>query len=273
MMKETPESPRECSICERVEQTLRKDGGLSERLSGDEIEALVQRVQSAILNKSIEKNERGIKMSDEKYVISKASFEDFYETQDNLVSIIEKMVDRIEKQDQVIMKFGGALSELIAKAMDPMMMGEEPIEEDEDMLEEDVEEFDEDEESLEDEDDGLDEDEEIIEDDVEGDEEGFNADDLGMEGEMGEEELMGLIGKAEKAAFEAGWKANAAELKKQGGIPVNMTEIPSNRNRPVPSAERQVAQGAGQVNKSFSDAELAKLTPAQLNQMLKEQGY
>lgn len=272
MMKETPESPRECSICERVEQTLRKDGGLTERLSGDEIEALVQRVQSAILNKNIEKSERGIKMSDEKYVISKASFEDFYETQDNLVSIIEKMVDRIEKQDQVIMKFGGALSELIAKAIDPMM-GEMPIEEDEDMLEEDVEEFDEDEESLEDDVDALDEDEEIIEDDVEGDEEGLPADDLGMEGEMGEEELMGLIGKAEKAAFEAGWKANAAEMKKNNGIPVNMTEIPSSGNRPVPSAERQVAQGAGQVNKSFSDAELAKLTPAQLNQMLKEQGY
>ena len=268
-MKETPESPRECSICKRVEQTIRENEGLSERLSRDEIEALVQGVQSAILNKNIEKSERGIKMSDEKYVISKASFEDFYETQDNLVSIIEKMVDRIEKQDQVIMKFGGALSELIAKAMDPMM-GEEPIMEDEDMLEEDVESVDEDVESLEDDVEGLDEDEEIIEEDVEGDEAGLPADDLG--GSMNEDELMGMIGKAEKAAFEAGWKANAAEMKKQGGIPVNMTEIPLGGARPVPSADKQNAQTV-QVQKSFTDAELAKLTPTQLNRMLKEQGY
>jgi hypothetical protein len=272
-MKEVPQSPNECPICQRVEKTLLGDKGLSERLSRSEVDALINKVQSSILNKEIEKDERGIKMSDEKYVISKASFEDFYETQDNLVAIIEKMVDRIEKQDQVIMKFGGALSELIAKAMDPaMMMQEAPLMEEEEEVEGDIGAIEGDEAAVE-EDEGaldadlgaLDEDEEIVEEEVGAEEAGLPADGLGEE-----KDLMGMIGKAEQTAFEAGWKAASAEMKKQNGIPVNITEFPSNGNRPVPTADKVAA---GQVQKSISDVDLAKMTTAQLNRMLKEQGY
>jgi hypothetical protein len=263
-MSQVPETPRECSICKRVEQVLGADGALTERLSEHEIAELIKKVQYAILNKEEMKNTGGTNMSDEKYVISKASFEDFYETQDNLVSIIEKMVNRIEKQDQVIMKFGAALSGLLADQMDP----EAPVEDEgADLVEEDVE-LGEDSEGGE-----VDVDDEIVDEEVgEEEEEEVPAEDEFAEKGPVEGNLQDMLGKAQKAAFEAGWKAREAELKKQNGIPVNVSEIPSGGNRPVPTADVQTAQVAGQVKKSFTDSELAKMTPTQVNQWLKEQG-
>lgn len=249
-VKKLPETPRECSICNRVEQALKSCPELKERLSEDEIAAVITTAQNAILKKEDITHKGEIKMSDEKYVISKASFEDFYEIQDNLVSVIEKMVGRIEKQDQVIMKFGAALTELIAKAESGEFpfQDKEPVEdEEEELVEEEVED-----EEAEDEDD---EDEEVADE------------------ELSEDELDDLIGKAQKEAFEAGWKAHSIEMKKQMGITVNPLEVPASGARPVPTADVQSAQTVGQIKKTLSDEELAKMSPQQLNSWLKEQGF
>jgi len=258
-VKKLPETPRECSICNRVEQALKSCPELKERLSEDEIAAVITTAQNAILKKEDITHKGEIKMSDEKYVISKASFEDFYEIQDNLVSVIEKMVGRIEKQDQVIMKFGAALTELIAKAESGEFpfQDKEPVEdEEEELVEEEVEDEDEDE-VVEDEEaeDKDDEDEEVADE------------------ELSEDELDDLIGKAQKEAFEAGWKAHSIEMKKQMGITVNPLEVPASGARPVPTADVQSAQAVGQIKKTLSDEELAKMSPQQLNLWLKEQGF
>lgn len=266
-MSGVPETPRECSICNRVEQALMNEKGLKERLSEKEFAELVQKIQYAILNKNeMNKNIGGTNMSDEKYVISKASFEDFYETQDNIVSIIEKMVNRIEKQDQVIMKFGAALSELLA---DDMGEEESPVDEDEDLVEEDVEVGGD--ESAEPVVDEMAEEDEPVGDEVEfGEEEDVPAEgDVADEGH-GDIDLQNLLGKAQKAAFEAGWKAHEAELKKQTGIPVTVSEVAVGANRPVSTAD---AASAGQMKKTLTDEQLGKMSPQQINQWLKEQGF
>jgi len=265
-MSGVPETPRECSICNRVEQALMNEKGLKERLSEKEFAELVQKIQYAIHNKNeMNKNIGGTNMSDEKYVISKASFEDFYETQDNIVSIIEKMVNRIEKQDQVIMKFGAALADLLA---DDSGSEDAPVDEDEDLIEEDVEM-------------GGDEAEPVVDEMVEedepvGDEVGMDEEEgVPAEGEFADEghgdvDLQNLLGKAQKAAFEAGWKAHEAELKKQNGIPVTVSEAPVGANRPVSTAD---AAAAGQMKKTLTDDQLGKMSPQQINQWLKEQGF
>ena len=261
-VKKLPETPRECSICNRVERALKSNPELKERLSEDDIAAVINTAQNAILNKEDITHKGEIKMSDEKYVISKASFEDFYEIQDNLVSVIEKMVGRIEKQDQVIMKFGAALTELIAKAeaMEFPFQDEEPVadEEEEELVEEEVE-----------------EDEDVESEDVEGEEAVDEEDDeeAVADDEIGEDELDELIGKAQKEAFEAGWKAHSIEMKKQMGIEVKPLEMENSGARPVPSADVQSAQAVGQIKKTLSDDDLAKMSPQQLNSWLKEQGF
>ena len=50
----------------------------------------------------------------ETYTVDKASFNDFYDTQQTLVDIMEKMADRISTQDEVIEKYGKAMSGLIS---------------------------------------------------------------------------------------------------------------------------------------------------------------
>ena len=86
----------------------------------------------------------------------------------------------------------------------------------------------------------------------------------------GDVDLQNLLGKAQKAAFEAGWKAHEAEVKKQAGIPVAVSEVPVGANRPVSTAD---AASAGQMKKTLTDDQLGKMSPQQINQWLKEQGF
>jgi hypothetical protein len=264
---------------------------LRTRLSETELAELVQIVQSAILNKEVKKTERGINMADEKYVISKASFEDFYETQDTLVSIMEKMVDRIEKQDQVIMKFGAALTEVMSKGFgNPEEMAVASQEE-----------------GLELEDDGAD----VMEEEVpmaEGElEEGVpvspqekleqaqeelvqaqenvaqaeaevKGEGVGVEGEMaggvpvpGQEAgppMMEEKMAAEKSAFEAGYKAALAEMQKKTGVEVTPLEVPTSAgSRPVvPAASPTMVK----TLETLPEKDLANMTSAQINAWLRE---
>lgn len=57
------------------------------------------------------------------------------------------------------------------------------------------------------------------------------------------------------------------------GITVNPLEVPASGARPVPTADVQSAQAVGQIKKTLSDEELAKMSPQQLNLWLKEQGF
>jgi hypothetical protein len=273
MDNEIHNSPEECPICNRVGQTLMTDSVLRQRLPETEIVSLVEKIQSVILNKEVKKTKRGINMADEKYVISKASFEDFYETQDTLVSIMEKMVDRIEKQDRVIMKFGAALADVMADEEAGIPQEEEvPFEEGEDLNEELVPE---DEETMADE---FGEEEETLgaaEEDL-----GNAEEDLGEVEEMvGEEEEAGIPvqGQApmmrgsldmEKSAFEAGYKAALVQIQKKDGVPVTPLEVPANAGaRPVvPSANPTVIKTLD----NLSDKELADMTPSQMNTWLRE---
>lgn len=254
MMSEKPENPTECPVCLRVEGALDGSRVFHERLSEDEQAELLSLVQSAILNRNITKTTRGIKMSDEKYVISKASFEEFYDTQNTLVAIIEKMVDRIEKQDAVIMKFGAALSDIIAKDMDNMMEDE--------YVEEEVED-----EEIDGADEGVVEDEE--EDEVE----------APVEEEVVEEEKPAMpmdamaFERAQKDAFEAGYKSAFAELQKKNGVPVNTGNFsyPESRARPVPTADAKVAQSVESIEKAdLPESEIVMMSPAQLNAWMRE---
>lgn len=273
---------------------------LKERLSDHELADIVKKIQSAVLTKEVTKNERGINMADEKYVISKASFEDFYETQDTLVSIIERMVDRIEKQDNTIVKFGAALAEVIAKYDDMSAMVSEP---------------------------GMDMQEQSVE---SSDPMGSAGESMGSMGSMGEEGVdpvvqnieaaqasleqakvaaggavsepsvpggeefleegavqmskpSGLpvenemkLGKStEKAAFEAGYKAALAEVQKKNGVPVAPADFKTTTTpaRPVSTNDAQIAQTVEPVRKSLSEVELAKMSSQQLSAWLKENGY
>jgi hypothetical protein len=272
VVNEIPSAPEECPICNRVEQTLMTSPILRQRLPETEIVSLVEKVQSAILNKEVKKTERGINMADEKYVISKASFEDFYETQDTLVSIMEKMVDRIEKQDQVIMKFGAALTEVMSKGIG---MGEEmmPVDESAGLYEEEVpvEEGvlqDEGEELEEVGDDLLEDEEDVneVKEEVEEEKAGVEP----VPGQMmAAPPMMEEKLAAEKSAFEAGYKAALNEMQKKTGVAVTPLEVPtSNGARPVvPSASPVV--GKTQLD-NLSEKDLANMTPNQINSWLRE---
>jgi len=251
-----------CPICIRVEKTVGEHPILKERLSNTELTALINDIQSAVLNnKEVKKTERGINMADEKYVISKASFEDFYETQETLVTIIEKMVDRIELQDQVIMKFGAALTDVMAN--DPGMAQEMPVDEESDIVEEEVpeegvsEELGEAEEELEEGEEDL----EDVEEEVE--EENAGVEPVpGMAPPMMRDNLA-----VEKSAFEAGYKAAFAEMQKKNGVTVTPLEVPTSASaRPVLPA----GQAMSKTLDGLSEQELANMTPVQINTWLRE---
>lgn len=244
-----PDDSAECPICQRAGRALR-DAPELEHLSPKELDTVIRTVQNSILKKNA-KGESN--MSDEKYVISKASFEDFYETQDNIVSIIAKIAQRIDMQDQVIMKFGAALSELIADEGD-------------DEEYDDAEEFD------------IDDDSELVEDEVEVDDDEEDLEDEDdEEDEVSDEDVEEIIGKAERTAFEAGWKAAEAELRKEQGFPMNVVEA-SFGNLPVSRSESSFASSMNEVKKAavfksdLSDEDIAAMTPAQLNAWAKSQG-
>ena len=57
------------------------------------------------------------------------------------------------------------------------------------------------------------------------------------------------------------------------GIEVKPLEMENSGARPVPSADVQSAQAVGQIKKTLSDDDLAKMSPQQLNSWLKEQGF
>jgi hypothetical protein len=271
MVQEIPDTPTECPICQRVENTLKMCPLLRGKLSETELAELVREVQTAILNKEVKKTERGINMADEKYVISKASFEDFYETQDTLVSIMEKMVDRIEKQDQVILKLAGVTTELLAK--DFGMPAEMPVpeadvvEEDVPFEEEEVSELDMAEEEMEE----SEEEEAEAEEDVEDVKEKIEGEVAGVEPvpevapPMMEEKLA-----AEKSAFEAGYKAALAEMQKKNGVEVTPLEVPTKTAaRPVVPAATPVAKTVDNLD-ALPAKDLATMTPNQLNTWLRE---
>jgi hypothetical protein len=256
-MSNHPDVPEECPLCKRVEVKILSLPMIAERLSENEIKALIEEIQSAILNKEITKTTRGMKMADDdKYVISKASFEDFYETQETLVSIIEKMVDRIEKQDHVIMKYGAALSDIMSK-----------LPEEEEYAEEEVEDVEDEEEPVADEVEGIEEDEEEDAEAVDAEEEPI------LEG--AEEELPVAMGKmpmgksTERMAFEAGFKAALAEVQKNG-VPVTKVGEKTAMPRPVSTVDANNAMAANGLAKTLNDADLAKMSPQQLNTWLKE---
>jgi hypothetical protein len=225
-------------------------------------------VQSAVLNKEVKKTERGINMADEKYVISKASFEDFYETQGTLVLIMEKMVDRIEKQDQVIMKFGAALTEVLAKGFeDAMEMPVQGMPEDEnsvDFSEENVNVDEEEEEEVEYDEEGN----PIVNDESEEEVEGEPVDVNPVQTDvppMMETDVL----KAEKSAFEAGYKAALAEMQKKNGVEITPLEVPATATtRPVVPAENPVAKTT--TLDTIPEKDLANMTPNQINTWLRE---
>jgi hypothetical protein len=246
------------------------DPVLRTRLSETEVATLVKRVQSAILNKEVKKTERGINMADEKYIISKASFEDLYETQGTLVTILEKMVDRIEKQDQVIMKFGAALTEVMSKdfgmpqemvaAPEDADVVEEEVPVEEDVLEGEEAELGEAEEELEEGEEDVNE----VKEEVEEEKAGVAPVPGAMAPPMMEEKLA-----AEKSAFEAGYKAALAEMQKQTGVAVTPLEVPNTAApRPVVPAANPVV-GKNDLD-SISEKDLANMTPNQVNTWLRE---
>jgi hypothetical protein len=241
---------------------------LRARLPETELAGLVQAVQAAILKKEVKKTERGINMADEKYVISKASFEDFYETQDTLVSIMEKMVDRIEKQDQVIMKFGAALTEVMSKDFGMPQELAQPVPEDEDVVEEEVPVEDNAEEELEEAEHDIvsaEEEEEEAKEEIQEEEAGVTP----VPGVEHAPMMMDEKMAAEKSAFEAGYKAALAEMQKKTGVTVTPLEKPSTMtSRPV--VPETSTGGVAKTLDSISDKELADMTPNQLNTWLRE---
>ena len=252
------------------------DEVLRTRLSETELADLVQKIQAAVLNKEVKKTERGINMADEKYVISKASFEDFYETQDTLVSIMEKMVDRIEKQDQIIMKFGAALTEVMAKdyGMPPEMPL--PVQEEEDVIEEEVPVSAESAESEEGAESALGELEEAEGAIAASEEEEEKAKEEIEEAKSAESGLVPGVEQApmmeeklaaEKSIFEAGYKAALADLQKNG-VNVKPLETPATAApRPVvPAPTTVVAKDLD----SIPEKDLANMTPNQINNWLRE---
>jgi hypothetical protein len=284
-----PSSTNDCPICKRVETVISVDPMLKERLSGNELQSLVQKVQDAILNKDIVKDImndiRGVNMTgnDEKYVITKATFQDFYETQDVLVSIIQKMADRIEKQDQVLMKFGAALSEIIAKDMmgmegmygQPSMPAEPSVPSEESMGEDLIES----EESVPQVENELGEAVESLgeaKEDIEESEEALSGmEEPSIPGGMASKPEMSPIAMAhDKALFEAGWKAHEAEMKKQVGVAIKPAEFKESAPRTTATATVQSQQtnqnGGTVVQKTLSDEDLGKMSPHDLNQWLKE---
>jgi hypothetical protein len=244
---------------------------LKERLSETEMQDLIQKVQVAIVNKDDTDIKRGLNMSDEKYIIDKATLDEIYDIENVFAQILQKAVDRIEVQDRVIMKMGAAMSELMAKdmmeegyggaPMDPAV--KEPSEGEDLRVESEIAE-------------NLDEADE--ENEEVGDELLESKKELGeLEGGVpSKHEMPSMMAMSEqKSAFEAGWKAAQAEMQKKNGVPTTPAEF--NTVAPRGATATGVAQQTGQdggspMQKNFTDEEMVKLGPTGLIQWMKEQG-
>ena len=289
-MEHKPETPEDCPICVRVEQAIKSNPILSNRLSEDEHAELVNQVKSAIMNKEIKKTTRGIQMSEEKYVMNKSSFEDLYDTVATLISINEKMADRIERQDKTIMKALGIVAEhdSVLKSFGeaeemPMNYAEEEVEP---AMDEGIEaavpkyEFERDEagELV------LDEaGDPIIKVDETGapiikEEEEMIEDEVPMGDEMPVDDAMvappadfpAKMAAMEKKAFEAGFHAGHAELKKQQGVEVKPAEFTKGVNRPVATADVKTQAAVEDMTKSMpSDKDLANMSTTEVNNWLR----
>jgi hypothetical protein len=283
-MEHKPETPEDCPICVRVEQAIQSNPILSNRLSEDEHAELVNQVKSAIMNKEIKKTTRGIQMSnEEKYVMNKSSFEDLYDTVATLISINEKMADRIERQDKTIMKALGIVAEhdSVLKSFGeademPMNYAEEEVEgempgEMGEGMEEAKPQYQKDETGAlildENGDPIIIEEGEMIEDEVP------IGGDMPMEDDAmtaPPADFPAKMAAMEKRAFEAGFHAGHAELKKHTCVEVKPAEFTKGVNRPVPTADVRTQAVVEDMNKNMpSDKDLANMSTTEVNNWLR----
>lgn len=239
-MSNHPEIPEQCPICNRVEDRIRNSGLITDKLSENEVDELVETVQASILNKKVSK--RGIEMENEendKYLITKASFEDFYQTQSIITGVLKKMAEEIQNQNMVLKKYGSAIAEIASRLPD------DEYEEDEEVDEVDV---------------NAPEDEEL-EDEVPEDEAVPDE-----EMAMGEDDM--------KKAFEAGYKAALADKSKEAGVPVAKATAKATRV-PVSTDEINKATdlNGGSIGSDVTSLDsLGKMSPHQLNLLLRDSG-
>ena len=294
-MEHKPETPEDCPICVRVEKVIQSNPNVSKSLSEDEYAELVNQVKSAIMNKEIKETTRGIQMSEEKYVMNKSSFEDLYDTVATLISINEKMADRIEIQDKTIMKALGIVAEhdSVLKSFGeademPMNYAEEDVEgempgemgegmeaavpkyeykRDEagelvlDKAGDPIIKVDENGEPI------IKEEEEMIEDEVP------MGDEMPMDDAMAAPpaDFPAKMAAMEKRAFEAGFHAGHTELKKQQGVEVKPAEFTKGVNRPVATADVKTQAAVEDMTKSMpSDKDLANMSTTEVNNWLRE---
>jgi len=237
-MSNHPEVPEQCPICNRVEERIRCSELITDKLSENEIDELVETVQASILNKKVSK--RGIEMENEendKYLITKASFEDFYQTQSIITGVLKKMAEEIQNQNMVLKKYGSAIAEIASRLPDDEYEEEEE--------EDDVDVNASEDEELED---------EFPEDEAVPDEGGA----------MGEDDM--------RKAFEAGYKAALADKSKEAGVPVAKAKEKATRV-PVSTDEINKATdlNGGSIGSDVTSLDsLGKMSPHQLNLLLRD---
>lgn len=109
-----PDKPSECPICTRVAAKIKSTELLHGKLTENEIEQLITEIQNAVLKKN--DNSRGNKMANDQILINKANFDELYEAQKYLLLLVEKMADKMEKNDQIMTAMGIQLQDVIEKA-------------------------------------------------------------------------------------------------------------------------------------------------------------
>ncbi len=252
-MTNKPDKPEECPICQRIETKVKSLDMLKGKLSDSEIERLITEVQNSVLKKS--DITRGNTMSEEKIVLTKANFDEFYEAQKYILLLVEKMANRMEKHDAILASYGSQLADVMMKAedFDLEVSGGEGADDEMGGLGEEM--------------------------CTPGCKVGGAAPapmapmapDMGAMGATGAG--LGAPGEVKQAsnAYEAGYKAAQADSVRKNGVPTNPAfPYPEFGQRTVSAQDAKMAMGS--MEKSFSMKDLADMKPAELNAELKKRG-
>jgi hypothetical protein len=111
-MLDKPSTARECAICQRVEARIRDVPAVKRKLTSDEIDELIDSVQGAVLKKP----SNGVTMSNETVILKKAHIDEMYDALHYTLLLVEKMADRMERHDAILVQYGAELADVMAKA-------------------------------------------------------------------------------------------------------------------------------------------------------------